>query len=122
MFTEKDEKIVDVLGTKYKIHFVPEDSEVMDSKHSDGFIDESTKEIYISIFKPDDTSLNDLFYHQRQVIRHEIIHAFMFESGLAQCSCGVNAWAQNEEMIDYFARMHNKIHSAFIEAGALQNA
>ena len=119
MFTEKDDKTVDILGTEYKINFVLEDSEPLTDKNSDGFIDESTKEIYISIFKPDNTSLKDLFYYQKQVLRHEIIHAFMFESGLAQCSDGVNAWAQNEEMVDYFARMHNKIHRSFIEAGAL---
>ena len=50
-----------------------------------------------------------------KVKRHEIIHAFLFESGLAENS----AWAQNEEMVDFFAIQFPKLLKAFETAGAL---
>ena len=44
-----------------------------------------------------------------------MIHAFLHESGLA-----VNSdWAQNEEMVDWFALQAPKLFKAFKEAGAL---
>ena len=51
----------------------------------------------------------------RKVKRHEIIHAFLLESGLAECS----DWAQNEEMVDWLARMGPKINTAWQAAGAI---
>ena len=56
---------------------------------------------------------------ERESLRHEIIHAFLHESGLANSSCGARHWATNEEMTDWIALQHEKIHKAFKEAGAL---
>ena len=47
--------------------------------------------------------------------RHEIIHAFLFESGLAENS----EWAQNEEMVDFFAIQFPKLMEAFKNADAI---
>ena len=47
--------------------------------------------------------------------RHEIVHAFLFESGLAENS----EWAQNEEMVDWIAKQGPKLIKAWQEAGAL---
>lgn len=51
--------------------------------------------------------------------RHEIMHAFLYESGLDGQSCNVDCWAKNEEMIDWFALQSKKIFKAFKKAGAL---
>ena len=51
--------------------------------------------------------------------RHEIVHAFLLESGLAECSGDTDCWAQNEAMVDWFARQGQKIYAAWLEAGAL---
>lgn len=49
-------------------------------------------------------------------IRHEIIHAFIHESGLDQCSFGYTGpWARNEEMVDWFAIQSPKIFKVFAE-------
>ena len=45
----------------------------------------------------------------RKVLRHEIIHAFLNESGLRENS----EWAYNEEMIDWLAIMIPKINKCF---------
>ena len=50
------------------------------------------------------------------VIRHEIIHAFLFESGLAQNTNDVESWAMNEEMVDWLAIQFPKLLKAFKEA------
>lgn len=58
---------------------------------------------------------------ERQTLRHEIIHAFLNESGLQE-SAGIPqySWARNEEMVDWFALQFPKIHKAFEAAGCLR--
>ena len=117
MYTEKDNKEVSVLGTVYKIKFVPEKE--LDEINADGATDCSIKLIRVGIFVPQRCSMAELGEYQKKVLRHEIIHAFLNESGLNDCSGSVNGWAINEEMIDWMALQHHKIHAAFEKAGAL---
>lgn len=117
MYTEKDNKTVDVLGTEYSIKFVPE--EELAEINADGATDSSVKLIRVGVFVPQKCSLAELEVYQRKVLRHEIVHAFLYESGLAECSCSVESWATNEEMIDWIACQHSKLHAAFEKAGAL---
>lgn len=42
----------------------------------------SIKEIIVAIFEADDSSMQDLENYQRRVTRHELIHAFLYESVL----------------------------------------
>lgn len=56
-----------------------------------------------------------------ETLRHEIIHAFLHESGLwASSSPDMGPWALNEEMVDWFAHQWPKINEAFVQAGAIQ--
>lgn len=48
----------------------------------------------------------DGYLSKELVLRHELIHAFLFETGLGFCS----EWATNEEMVDWFARNWTKIN------------
>ena len=48
---------------------------------------------------------------RKKVARHEIIHAFLYESGLSHNS----EWANNEEMIDWIAIQFSKMLKAFEE-------
>lgn len=45
---------------------------------------------------------------EKLTLRHEIIHAFLNESGLTSNSNGVDCWARNEEMIDWIAIQYPK--------------
>ena len=119
MYKEKDCKTVSIFGTDYKILFVQENDKRLVSRNADAITDESVKELVIAYFEPDDGSLKDLDTYQKKLIRHEIVHAFLFESGLAECSVYVNGWAQNDEMVDWIARQHIKMHDVFTKAGAL---
>ena len=55
----------------------------------------------------------------KEILRHEIIHAFTYESGLWDNSNKVDVWATNEEMIDWIAIQGLKIYKTWVEAGAV---
>ena len=116
-YTEKDNKTVNILGTDWHIIFAPADEGKL--KTQDGICDNSVKKIYIGIFPETETTQEDLAVYQRKVLRHEIIHAFLYERGLANNSSDTGAWAYNEEMIYWVAFQHHKLHAAFEKAGAL---
>lgn len=57
---------------------------------------------------------------EKENLRHEIVHAFFNESGLAWSSTNLNkAWAKNEEMVDWIARQGTKLYKAWQDAGAI---
>ena len=56
----------------------------------------------------------------KQTLRHEIVHAFLCESGLADSAMqSQRGWAKNEEMVDWIAFQGPKIYKAWEEAGAI---
>ena len=116
-YTEKDNKTVNILGTDWHIIFAPADEGKLAT--SDGICDNSVKKIYVGIFPETETTQENLAEYQKKVMRHEIVHAFFYECGLADSSGSVEAWAQNEAMVDWIARQHHKLHATFEKAGAL---
>lgn len=110
---------VDVLGAEYSVT-VTNDGKEPRLTNKDGFCDETTHEIFIEDYAGskvdnDIDSKRNLKLQTKKVIRHEIIHAFLFESGLAENS----PWAQNEELVDWIAMQGLKIYKAWQEADAL---
>lgn len=109
-------KTVNILGTPYKILLCGEEDYRYD-READGWCDTSVKEILLFNYKQSADSVRDLVAYQKKVLRHEIVHAFLYESGLWQNADGSKCWAKNEEMIDWIAIQEPKLHKAFIEAG-----
>lgn len=108
-------KTINILGTKYNITFTTEEKEPR-LKYCDGFCDETTKEIVVEKYKRGDPdNKGNLELQEQKNVRHEIIHAFLFESGLAENS----EWAQNEEMINWFAKQAPKLILAWREANSI---
>lgn len=110
---------VNILGTEYKIekHKVSED-EVLEKRNLAGYCDEEEKLIVYGDVSDDkyfDMSENGKMLYEKNVLRHEIMHAFFNESGLSDSSNSVKAWAKNEEMIDWFAIQSPKIFKVFQE-------
>ena len=103
---------VNVLGTKYTIK---ESNKIADPnlENNDGYCDCSVKTIVIDTFESSPGSLEDLEAYKKQVIRHELVHAFLFESGLNACS-----WARNEEIVDWIACQFPKLQIAFAQCNA----
>lgn len=117
---------IDVLGTKYIIRRVNcGEDEYMDKMHFGGYCDGSTKEIIILNLKsaPDWKDEPDYVIknQENETFRHELIHAFLNESGLQWNSVGVDHWAKNEEMVDWIAIQFPKLLKAFKEAGCIES-
>lgn len=108
-------KTVHILGTEYKILII-EEGDYRYEREADGWVDPQAKEILVLNYKQSIDSVKDLEEYQKKVIRHEIIHAFLYESGLWQNSYGSKCWAQNEEMVDWIAIQSPKLYKAFEEA------
>ena len=106
---------VNILGTQYKIRIIEESDRC--SECGDGLTDFSTKEIKLLRLKQEPMSMADLKKYQKLVLRHEIIHAFLFESGLNSSSHLAGAFALDEELVDWIAIQSPKIWRAFKEAG-----
>ena len=111
-------KVINVLGTDIQIEFRKEED---DPKLNElcGYFDSSVNLIVVKIHEEDKFSIRDLEAHQRKTLRHEIIHAFLYESGLDWSSVQSEAWATNEEMVDWFAIQSPKIFKVFQELGVL---
>ena len=109
-----------VLGINYKIIFESESKEPRLVENW-GFTDFHTKEIYIRDdieIEKEDTCKN-LIDFKNKVLRHEILHAFLYESGLRENSKGCLAWAENEEMVDWFAIQIPKLVEVYKELNIL---
>ncbi len=111
--------LVKVLGTEYEIISAdPEHKDLHDSGH-DGVCDYLTHKILISNLSDWDETADRKAEYTREILRHEIIHAFLFESGLGYNTEKARHWAMNEEMVDFFALQFPKIMKAMKKAGAL---
>ena len=110
---------VSVLGTDYRIFMgVPEtEDEVL--KSCAGYCDKTSHRIAVAA-QDADGNLDDDAAYRRQILRHEIIHAFLFESGLGGDSVWhVEGQEHPEQTVDWFARQFPKILKAFQTVGAL---
>ena len=102
MTDEKTE--IEILGSKWTIEYKKESEDVTLIK-TDGYCDWTTRSIIIAEAQEDEKNVGNMQKHYKETERHEIIHAFLHESGLAACS----PWAKNEEMVDWFAKQWEKI-------------
>jgi hypothetical protein len=114
-------KTVNVLGTEYALILKDVDDDPA-FKLCGGYRDAFAKEIVVATFKPssDPMETKNLLAVTKLNIRHEVVHAFLYESGLFKNSVTYDgAWADNEEMVDWIAIQGQKIYAAWQEAGAL---
>lgn len=110
---------IDILGTEYRIeiHKVSEDS-YMKEKGLAGYCEEENKLIVVADMSEEkyfvgmDEKAQEIYH--KKTLRHEIMHAFLNESGLSDSSNRFDgAWAKNEEMVDWLAIQAPKIFSTF---------
>ena len=107
-----------ILGTEYTIEFHTVEEEPR-LKRRDGCMDYSVKKIVIGKFDSDEGSIENLDAYARRLIRHEIIHAYFYESGTWEMSGSAESWACDETITDWFAIQAPKIFKTFQEVGAL---
>lgn len=103
--------IVNILGQKYEIYELSREDDVKLQNHLDGYFDNSLKKIVICNLEAEKghySAIGDMQIYKDRLLRHEIIHAFLFESGLGE-EC---PWA-TEEMIDWLAIQAPKLYETF---------
>lgn len=100
---------VDILGSEWRICVTTEKEEPRLAS-CDGFTDKTSRFIAVDDV-PAESTLDQPIEFIRKVIRHEIIHAFMFESGLAE-NWKHDDFGQEELTIDWFAIQFHKIQEA----------
>lgn len=120
-----EKKTILILGTEYTIEkkMYSEEPE-FEKRHIDGYCDGQLKRIVycdMSTYKGfENESSNYIRACEKVTLRHEIVHAFLNESGLmentAVCSEG---WSQNEEMVDWIAIQFPKILAVYQQLGVI---
>lgn len=116
---------INILGTKYTVQIKKyKDDKTFEKNSFCGYCDEFSKKIVICDMhtykgwenEPEET----VKAAQAQTLRHEIVHAFLSESGLSHnSSCVDIPWAKNEEMVDWIALQGQKIYKAWEGAGVI---
>ena len=103
---------VNILGTEYEII-----REAFEDETIDGFCDYTAH-----IIKVRNNNVNEVGYFEKLMkkqLRHEIIHAFLAESGLQANFEHYKQFGHEETIVDWFAIQFPKIMKVFEELGVL---
>ena len=107
---------VSILGTTYTIQELST-AEDISLKDCDGYCDKTDKRIVIAK-KEADCDLGDFEQHRKKTMRHEVLHAFFNESGLAE-NFENKRYGIPETLVDWFAIQSPKIYKTFEELDIL---
>ena len=102
---------IDILGTEYELTKKNACDDVLLDTRT-GYCDRTTKSIVVGKLRPEPGSNVDVSREEKCVLRHEIIHAFLYESGLGDNS----DWGTDETLVDWIAIQFPKMARAFDEA------
>ena len=94
-------RTVNILGTEYRI--IKED---FNGEECDGYCDYTSKEIHIRNDNVND--VGDFDYLMKKQLRHEIVHAFLGESGL-------DNYSSDEVLVQWMAAQLPKMFQAMKE-------
>lgn len=105
-------KEIEILGTVYQLLV---DDGGMDQQNADGVCRCYAKRIQVRppkkmLCQDDDLEAKNSRY--REVLRHELIHAMLFESGLGD-------YYDDETLVDWLAKMFPRLAELFEEEGCL---
>ena len=106
----KDQK-VKILGKEWIIHFV---RAIENDQSISGMTDPTSREMFIKTTNSE--NVKDFQRETANTIRHEVIHAFLFESGLG-ADWEHKALGHEETVVDWFAVMYPRIRKVFKQLG-----
>lgn len=101
-----------ILGTTYKIK-----RKTLKNSNADGWCDNTNKTIVIR--KDNYNNVGNFEYLMKKQLRHEIIHAYLSESGLQSNFENCTQWGHNETMVDWIAIQFPKIYKTYEELNIL---
>lgn len=109
-----------ILGTYYTVLIKKRDEDKR-LEFCDGYIDWTIHTICICDVEKDSDCVENLEVYKKEVLRHEIVHAFFVESGLmGHTNPSLEGGGTNDEQIvDWIALQGLKIYEAWKQAGCL---
>lgn len=104
---------INILGTEYDFAETTRKEDVRLSE-CDGYCDfyEKTIRVETDYNENDPNAIKDFDALKSRVKRHEVIHAFLFESGLTKL-------AEDEQLVDWISVQFPKMLKTFQETGGL---
>ena len=114
---------ISVLGTVYTIetHKISED-DFMKSNNLEGWCGENSKIIVVADYEEkeyfSDLTEYEKAQRRKNTLRHEIVHAFLYESGIGG-NFQHTQWGHEETMVDWIAYQFPKLLQAFKDADCL---
>lgn len=110
-----NKKTVNILGTEWTIIFAEHYSDFPDLENSDGTTDVYAKVIHVNTDFSRDGVLSTEAPQEcvNKIVRHEIIHAFMHESGLRENWKHADEFGHDETTVDWIAIQAPKIFEVF---------
>lgn len=106
---------VNILGTEYEIRkLTKEEYPKLETMDANGLAELYSKELIIDKEMNPNTGeeYNNFEAYEKRTLRHEIIHAFFFESGMRH-------YCNDEELVDWLAIQIQKMHKAMEETKCL---
>ena len=105
-------RTVNILGTEYIII-----EREFKTEEIDGLCDYTSKQIHIR--SDNVNNVGDFNYLMKKQLRHEILHAFLSESGLQENYEHYNHFGHEETIVDWFAIQSPKIFKVYEELGIM---
>jgi hypothetical protein len=96
-----------ILGTIYKIK-----RKTLKDANTDGWCDDTSKTIVIR--NDNYKNVGNFEYLMKKQLRHEIIHAYLSESGLQSNFENCTQWGHNETMVDWIVIQFPKIYKTYV--------
>lgn len=115
---------VNVLGVPWKIVIKKfEDDPYFDKHSANGYCSTPDREVCICENRtwPGEQDESESFHINvmKQTLRHELTHAFLYESGLYDSGHRTNCWSRDEEIVDWIAIQGQKLYRLWQEAKCL---
>ena len=117
---------VNILGIPYKVTKKKYDDDPFFAEKSfDGYCSEFTKQIVYCDMRTfpgwENEDQEAIKACEKGTLRHEIVHAFLNESGLSFSASHIHGpWSKCEELVDWIALQGPKIYRAWKAVGAVE--
>ena len=109
----KEDIKINILGTEWKIKITDPEYKKFKSLNATGLCEVHSKEILIANLKEDDKTYDNYKRFIDEIFKHEIIHAFFYESGLKQ-------YYYDETLVEALSILIPKMNKVFKELNLIE--
>jgi len=107
-----ENKVINVLGQDYELLYVEDNNEKLAKANANGQTEAYSKKILVRQIKETGNTCEKLEDFTNKIVRHEMIHAFLFEAGQVE-------YFDDEKLVDTLAYLIPKMAKCMKEADVL---